>query len=81
MANLNSNFQDFYGNLQITNTKRQKLITSRNNLRKKIKDYFKLLDYLWYYWAMMMARKTNLPFYYEIAEIKKDRLVNGFEFK
>lgn len=40
MANLNSNFQDFYGNLQITNTKRQKLITSRNNLRKKIKDYF-----------------------------------------
>ena len=50
-------------------------------LLEKIKDYFKLLDYLWYYWAMMMARKTNLPVYYEIAEIKKDRLVNGFEFK
>ena len=29
----------------------------------------------------MMARKTNLPVYYEIAEIKKDRLVNGFDFK
>jgi len=42
MANLDSNFHGFYGNLQITNTKRQKLITSHKNLRKKIKDYFKV---------------------------------------
>lgn len=41
MANLDSNFQEFYGELQITDTKRQKMITSHNNLRTKIKDHFK----------------------------------------
>ena len=41
MANLNSNFQEFYGELQITDTKRQKMITSHNNLRTKIKNHFK----------------------------------------
>lgn len=41
MANLDSNFQEFYNELQITKTKRDKLITSHNNLREKIKKYFK----------------------------------------
>ena len=42
MANLDSNFQDFFCKLQITATKRQKMISSHNNLRLKIKNYFKL---------------------------------------
>ena len=41
MANLDSNFQEFFGELQITDTKRQKMIASHNNLRKKIKNHFK----------------------------------------
>ena len=41
MANLDSNFQEFFGELQITDTKRQKMITSHNNLRQKIKNHFK----------------------------------------
>ena len=41
MANLNSNFLDFYADLQITGTKKKSLTTSHNNLRKKIKNYFK----------------------------------------
>lgn len=41
MANLNDCFQDFYVNLQITSTKEESLITSHNNLRKKIKKFFK----------------------------------------
>lgn len=42
MANLDSNFQEFFGELQITDTKRQKMITSHNNLRQKIKNHFKV---------------------------------------
>ena len=41
MANLDSNFQEFFSELQITDTKRQKMIASHNNLRKKIKNHFK----------------------------------------
>ena len=41
MANLDSNFQEFYCNLQITDSKKQSMMTSRDNLRNKIKDYFK----------------------------------------
>ena len=41
MANLDSNFQEFFGELQITDTKRQKMIASHNNLRQKIKNHFK----------------------------------------
>ena len=41
MANLNSEFQNFYDNLQITTTKRNLLIISHNNLRKRIKKDFK----------------------------------------
>lgn len=40
MANLNDEFLQFYDNLQITKSKRDALITSHNNLRKKIKSYF-----------------------------------------
>ena len=36
MANLDTQFQEFYGELQITVTKKQALITSHNNLRTKI---------------------------------------------
>ena len=42
MANLDSNFQEFFGELQITDTKRQKMIASHNNLRLKIKNHFKV---------------------------------------
>ena len=41
MANLNTNFQDFYADLQITSTKKQSLTTSHTNLREKIKKHFK----------------------------------------
>ena len=41
MANLNSEFQDFYKDLQITNTKRKSLVVSHKNLRKRIKNHFK----------------------------------------
>ena len=40
MANLDTQFQEFYGELQITVTKKQALITSHNNLRTKIQKYF-----------------------------------------
>lgn len=42
MANLDSNFQKFFTELQITHTKRQMMITSHNNLRRKIKSFFKV---------------------------------------
>lgn len=40
MANLDSNFKDFYKDIQIPESKINSMITSRNNLRNKIKDYF-----------------------------------------
>ena len=41
MANLQNQFLEFYNELQITTTKKQKLIVSHNNLRAKIKKHFK----------------------------------------
>jgi hypothetical protein len=41
MANLDLNFQEFFAELQITDTKRQKMTISHNNLRQKIKNHFK----------------------------------------
>ncbi|MFA5640433.1 MAG: CBASS cGAMP synthase [Bacteroidales bacterium] len=40
MANSHNLFQVFNTDLQITDTKKNRLINSRDNLRKKIKDYF-----------------------------------------
>ena len=40
MANLNDKFQEFYNELQITNTKRKALVISHNNLRDKIRSHF-----------------------------------------
>ena len=40
MANLDSNFKDFYKDLQVPESKINLMITSRKNLRNKIKDYF-----------------------------------------
>jgi hypothetical protein len=41
MANTHTLFQEFNSDLQITSTKRTRLITSRDNLRDKIRKYFK----------------------------------------
>lgn len=41
MANCNDLFKDFNSELNITKTKKENLITSRDNLRQKVKDYFK----------------------------------------
>lgn len=41
MANTHNLFQDFNTDLQITTTKRNRLITSKDDLREKIKKYFK----------------------------------------
>lgn len=41
MANLHQIFQDFYNDLQIPDSKKSSMITSRDNLRSKIKDHFK----------------------------------------
>ena len=40
MANLDIQFQDFFGELQITATKKKSLTTSHNNLRTRIQNYF-----------------------------------------
>ena len=40
MANCNTLFLEFSGNLNITKTKKDSLITSKENLRTKIKNYF-----------------------------------------
>ena len=40
MANLNNLFQKFNTELQITDSKKARMITSRENLREKIRDYF-----------------------------------------
>ena len=41
MSNCHNLFQTFNGNLQITSTKKSKLMTSRDSLRDKIREYFK----------------------------------------
>lgn len=41
MANIHNLFQEFSSDLQITRTKNDRLITSRDNLRDKIRKYFK----------------------------------------
>jgi len=41
MANLNNLFQKFNTELQIIDSKKARMITSRENLREKIRDYFK----------------------------------------
>jgi hypothetical protein len=41
MADLNNLFQKFNTEIQITDSKKDRMIISRENLRKKIKDYFK----------------------------------------
>lgn len=40
MANCDSLFKEFNGNLNVTKTKKDSLITSKNNLRKRIKEWF-----------------------------------------
>jgi hypothetical protein len=40
MANTHNLFQQFNSDLQITSTKKNKMITSRDNLRRKIRKYF-----------------------------------------
>ena len=40
MANLNDEFLEFNQSLQLTNSKKELMITSRENLREKIKKYF-----------------------------------------
>ena len=40
MANTHNLFQQFNTDLQITSTKKDRMITSRDNLRKKIRKYF-----------------------------------------
>lgn len=40
MANTHNLFQQFNSDLQITSTKKDRMITSRDNLRKKIRKYF-----------------------------------------
>jgi len=41
MADLNNLFQKFNAEIQITDSKKEKMIISRENLRKKIRNYFK----------------------------------------
>ena len=41
MANCHNLFQEFNGELDILSSKKDKMMTSRENLRRKIKDYFK----------------------------------------
>ena len=40
MANLHYLFTEFNDELKITKTKRDSLMTSKDNLRKKIREYF-----------------------------------------
>ena len=86
-ASLNDPFFDlasFFSENDITDLKTVELFLKtyfygyyKPYLLTKLKDYFILLDY----WAMMMYRKIGKDIYLEIAEIKKERLLNGFEFK